>query len=65
MSNNEEIRVGVFVCRCGLNVAKSIDTTSLMEYASKLPGVVQAEESEFACSDSGVKTITESSRSTG
>ena len=33
MSNNEEIRVGVFVCRCGLNVAKSIDTTSLMEYA--------------------------------
>ena len=60
MSDKEEIRVGVFICRCGLNVAKSIDTTSLMEFSSKMPGVVHAEESEFACSDAGVKTITES-----
>ena len=50
MSNNkEEPRVGVFVCRCGLNVAKSVDTTSLKEFASKLPGVVYTEESDFAC----------------
>jgi heterodisulfide reductase subunit A len=60
MSEKEDIRVGVYVCRCGLNVAKSVDTTSLKEYASKLPGVVYAEESEFACSDSGMKAISES-----
>ncbi len=57
--NKEEARVGVFVCRCGLNVAKSVDTTSLKEYVSKLPNVVYAEESDFACSDAGVKSISE------
>jgi heterodisulfide reductase subunit A len=62
MSDTEEIRVGVFVCRCGLNVAKSIDTTSLMEYASKLQNVVHAEENEFACSDLGMKEIIEAIR---
>jgi heterodisulfide reductase subunit A len=60
-----EPRVGVFVCRCGLNVAKSVDTTSLKEYASELPGVVYAEESDFACSDSGLKTISEAIKSNG
>src|SRR4030042_4965551 len=66
MSNNkEEPRVGVFVCRCGLNVAKSVDTTSLKEYASKLPGVVYAEENDFACSDTGVKSISEAIKSNG
>jgi len=59
-ANKEDPRIGVYVCRCGLNVAKSIDTTSLTEYAVKLPGVVYAEESEFACSDLGVKQILES-----
>jgi heterodisulfide reductase subunit A2 len=59
MSEKEEPRVGVFVCRCGLNVAKSVDTTSLKEYASKLPGVVYAEESDFACSETGVRSISE------
>ena len=58
--NKEEPRIGVYVCRCGLNVAKSVDTTSLTEYAVKLPGVVYAEESEFACSDLGVKQIIDS-----
>ncbi len=60
-----DVRVGVYVCRCGLNVAKSVDTTSLMEYASNLPGVVHSEESEFACSDGGVKQISESIKEHG
>ncbi|MCJ7609085.1 CoB--CoM heterodisulfide reductase iron-sulfur subunit A family protein, partial [Candidatus Bathyarchaeota archaeon] len=66
MSNNkDEPRVGVFVCRCGLNVAKSVDTTSLKEYASKLPGVIYSEENDFACSDSGVKSISEAIKANG
>jgi heterodisulfide reductase subunit A len=63
--NKEEPRVGVFVCRCGLNVAKSVDTTSLKEYVSKLPNVVYAEESDFACSDAGVKSISEAIKANG
>src|SRR4030065_821762 len=59
MIENQEPRVGVFVCRCGLNIAKSVDTTSLMEFATKLPGVVYADENEFACGDTGMKQISE------
>ena len=55
--NDQEPRVGVFVCRCGLNVAKSVDTTTLVEYVSTLPGVVHAEEQEFSCSDMGQKEL--------
>lgn len=59
---NGEPRIGVFVCRCGLNIARSIDTTSLVEYAQDLPNVVHTEESEFACSDTGQKTIIQAIR---
>ncbi|MBM3291164.1 hydrogenase iron-sulfur subunit [Candidatus Bathyarchaeota archaeon] len=62
MSSKDDFRIGVFVCRCGLNVAKSVDTTSLVEYSSKLSGVVYAEESEFACSEIGLKRISEAIR---
>ena len=58
-------RVGVFVCRCGLNIAKSIDTTSLVEFARELPGVIHAEESEFACSEMGKRAITEAIKENG
>lgn len=55
----EEPRVGVFICRCGLNIAKSVDTASLVEFAKGLPGVVYAEENEFTCSEAGQEAIKE------
>jgi heterodisulfide reductase subunit A len=62
MSIKDDLRIGVFVCRCGLNIAKSVDTTSLVEYSTKLPGVIYAEETEFACSEIGLKRISEAIR---
>jgi len=55
--NMEEPRVGVFICRCGLNISKSVDTTSLVEFAQGLPGVVYAEENDFTCSEIGQQAI--------
>jgi heterodisulfide reductase subunit A len=55
----EEPRVGVFICRCGLNIAKSVDTTALVEFAKALPGVVYSEENQFTCSEDGQKSIKE------
>ncbi len=46
----EEPRVGVFVCRCGSNIARVVDVPSVAEYASTLPNVVHAEENLYACS---------------
>jgi len=48
--STEEPRVGVFVCRCGSNIARVVDVPSVAEYASTLPHVVHAEENLYTCS---------------
>ena len=46
----EPVRTGVFVCRCGTNIAGTVDVPSVVEFARSLPGVVYAEENMFSCS---------------
>ena len=41
-NNNEELRIGVYVCHCGVNVGGVVDCPSVAEYAKTLPGVVHA-----------------------
>jgi len=36
----EELRIGVFVCECGLNIQGTIDCAAVSEYARTLPDVV-------------------------
>ena len=43
-------RVGVFVCRCGANIARVVDVPGVVEYAKSLPGVVHVEENIYTCS---------------
>ena len=44
MSNEtEEIRIGVFPCACGVNIAGVIDMEALTEYSRTLKNVVMAE----------------------
>jgi heterodisulfide reductase subunit A len=46
----EPVRTGVFVCRCGTNIAGVVDVPSVVDFARKLPGVVFVEENMFSCS---------------
>ena len=46
----EEPRVGVFICRCGSNIAGVVDVQAVVEYAAGLKNVVYAEENMFTCS---------------
>ena len=46
----EPPRIGVFICRCGTNIASVVDVPKLVEYARTLPYVVYAEENMFSCS---------------
>jgi heterodisulfide reductase subunit A-like polyferredoxin len=46
----EEPRVGVFICRCGANIARVVDVPELTDYAKTLPYVVHAEENIYTCS---------------
>ena len=54
----ESTRIGVFVCRCGTNIAGTVDVPSLVESAQKLPGVVYVEENMFSCSQDTQDKIT-------
>jgi len=48
--DGQEPRVGVFVCRCGSNIARVVDVPAVVEYAKTIPGVVYAEENLYTCS---------------
>ncbi len=50
-------RIGVFVCHCGLNIAKTIRVSEVVEFARTLPEVVVAEEYKFMCSTPGQELI--------
>ena len=55
--NKEELRVGVFICDCGSNIAGHLDCKSVTEYAGTLPGVVFTKENLYTCSESGIVEI--------
>lgn len=48
--SQEEPRIGVFVCDCGINIKGVVDVPAVVEYASTLPHVAFAEENLFSCS---------------
>ena len=48
--SGEDIRIGVFVCKCGINIAGIVDVDAVSEYANNLPGVVYTGENLFTCS---------------
>jgi len=47
---NERPRVGVFVCRCGINIAGVVDVPAVAEYAKTLPYVVYTNDNLYSCS---------------
>ncbi|RJS89285.1 hydrogenase iron-sulfur subunit [Candidatus Bathyarchaeota archaeon] len=53
----EDVRIGVFVCHCGLNIAGVVDVEAVTEYARTLPGVVYAVHNRYTCSDPGQEEI--------
>jgi heterodisulfide reductase subunit A len=53
----EEIRIGVFICHCGINIGGVVDVPAVVEYASTLPSVVHAERNLYTCSSEGLESI--------
>jgi len=57
--SNEEPRIGVFVCHCGINIGGVVNVPEVVEYAKKLPNVVYAEHNLYTCSQDTQKGIRE------
>jgi heterodisulfide reductase subunit A len=52
-----DLRVGVFVCECGLNIAGSLDCEEVRKYAETLPGVAVSVLNKYTCADPGQNEI--------
>lgn len=57
--SNQPPRIGVFVCRCGINIAGVVDVPAVVEYAATLPNVVCVEEKIYVCSQDSQSLIRE------
>lgn len=55
--SEEALRVGVFVCDCGLNIAGTVDTEELARFAAGLPDVVAVIRNRYTCADPGQNEI--------
>jgi heterodisulfide reductase subunit A-like polyferredoxin len=55
----EEPRIGVFVCHCGINIASVVDVKGVAEYAETLPHVVYAGNDLFTCSQDSQEKMKE------
>ena len=53
---DQEVRIGVFVCHCGTNIAGFLDVSQVTRYAQTLPQVVLATDSLYTCTNA---TLTE------
>jgi heterodisulfide reductase subunit A len=61
----EPPRVGVFVCRCGTNIARGVDVPRVVRYAKSLDNVVHAEENIFSCSIDATTQLCETIKEKG
>ena len=56
---DEEPRIGVFVCHCGTNIARTVDVEQTVEYVKSLPYVAHAEHNLYTCSTDAQRHIIE------
>ncbi|MCL5099373.1 MAG: CoB--CoM heterodisulfide reductase iron-sulfur subunit A family protein [Candidatus Omnitrophica bacterium] len=57
MDNNNEIRIGFYICHCGSNIAGMVDVADVAQYVEKLPGVALSRHYKYMCSDPGQELI--------
>jgi heterodisulfide reductase subunit A len=57
MDGNGQVRTGVYICHCGLNIAGTVHVSELRDFISRQPGVAIARDYKFMCSDPGQALI--------
>jgi heterodisulfide reductase subunit A-like polyferredoxin len=55
--SEEEPKIGVFVCSCGINIAGTVDVAQVVEAIKDLPNVVHAENTLYTCSQDSQEKI--------
>lgn len=59
------MRIGVYICHCGVNIAATVDIESVTTFAQTLPHVTIARNYQYMCSDPGQDLIKNDIKSLG
>ena len=61
----KDVKIGVYICHCGLNIADVVDVEEVAKYAANLPAVAVSRNYKFMCSDPGQSMIKEDIKQLG
>lgn len=53
----DEVRIGAFICHCGINIGGVVDVPRVLEEIKKVPDVVYAERNMYTCSQDTQESI--------
>ncbi len=56
---DDEYRIGVYICHCGSNIAGTVDVEGVSDFASRLGNVAVARHYTYMCSDPGQALISQ------
>ncbi|HBN25984.1 MAG TPA: heterodisulfide reductase [Desulfobacteraceae bacterium] len=56
-NGQHQVRIGVYVCHCGLNIAQTVNCKEVAEAAADLSDVVISKDIIYACSEPGQQEI--------
>jgi len=56
-NKDNDLRIGVFICHCGSNIAGYLEMEALSDYAEILPNVTFVQRNLYTCSEGGINEI--------
>lgn len=62
---NDQAKIGVYICHCGVNISATVNVAAIREFASKTKNVVAARDYKFMCSDPGQDLIKQDIKNLG
>jgi len=64
-NGNGQIKIGVYICHCGVNIAATVNVAKVRDFIAKQPNVVVARDYKFMCSDPGQDLIKQDIKNIG
>jgi len=62
---DEVMKIGVYICHCGINIAATVDIEKVTAFAQTLPHVAIARNYQYMCSDPGQDLIKNDIKNSG
>ncbi len=64
-NGNGQVKIGVYICHCGVNIAATVNVAEVRDFIARQPNVVAARDYKFMCSDPGQDLIKQDIKNLG